>query len=268
MAIYRLEVLRAPVNNISKILIMLAVIISFLVAVASILFSQAAFSQEASGWAAATNALISEFDRADVIVLGEGHGRKADSDCRVALVRNAKFVDAVRVIVLEEPQPELSAAVEQVNQGLPPARRIEIVLNQTPQDGDRNATAVALVHEHALEKRQKALVVFGSGHVWRGLGGVTKLLEQRIPGRVLVVETIAPLDPRRASPEGVTQFATACRALEATLRTRNWPVFFALPGSAAAKFEADPFYAGQAMLGPQVRLRDLVDAVVYFGDPQ
>src|ERR1043166_4440683 len=248
-----------------KRLMMLAVIVPFLVAVASILFSQAAFPQEASGWAAATDALISAFDRADVIVLGEGHGRKPDSDFRVALVRNAKFADAVRVIVLEAPQPELSAAVEQVNQGLPPARRIEIVLNQTPQAGDRNATAVALLQEHALDKKQKALVVFGSGHVWRRFGGVTALLEQRIPGRVLVVETIAPLDPKRASLDGVTQFATACRALEATLRTRNWPVLFALPGSAAARFEADPFYAGQAMLGPQVRLGDLADAVLYFG---
>jgi hypothetical protein len=244
---------------------MLAVIVFFVVAVASILFSQAAFRVEAGGWAAATGAVISAFDRADVIVLGEGHGRKEDSDFRVALVRNAKFVDAVRVIVLEAPQPELSAAVEQVNQGLPPARRIEIVLNQTPQDGDRNATAVALVQGHALDKRQKALVVFGSGHVWRRGGGVTTLLEQRIPGRVLVVETIAPLDPRRASPEGVAQFATACRALEGTLRTRNWPVLFALPGSKAAEFEADPFYAGQAMLGPQVKLGDLADAVLYFG---
>jgi hypothetical protein len=104
--------------------------------------------------------------------------------------------------------------------------------------------------------------------VWRRFGGVTTLLEQRIPGRVLVVETIAPLDPRRASAEGVTQFATACRALEATLRTRNWPVLFPLPGSAVATLEADPFYAGQAMLGPQVRLGDLADAVLYFGAPQ
>jgi hypothetical protein len=145
---------------------------------------------------------------------------------------------------------------------------VEIVLNQTPQDGDRNATAVALVQEHALAKRQKALVVFGSGHVWRRFGGVTTLLEQRIPGRVLVVETIAPLDPRRASPEGVTQFAMACRALEATLLTRNWLVLFALPSSVAAGFEADPFYAGQARLGPQVRLGDLANAVLYFGAPQ
>jgi len=245
-----------------------AVVVCFVIVGHSFPFSQAVFPQETSGWAAATNALLSAFDRADVVVLGEGHERKPDSDFRVALVRNPKFVDAVRVIVLEAPQPEMSAAVEQVNQGLPSSRRIQIFLNQTPQGGDRNATAVAIVHEQALAKGQKALVVFGSGHVWRRFGGVTKLLEEGNPGRVLVVETIAPVDPSRATPESVTQFAAACHALEATLHNRNWPVLFALPGSAAAKLEADPFYLGQAMLGTHVTLGDLADAVVYFGSSQ
>jgi hypothetical protein len=40
------------------------VIVSFPVAAGSDLFSQAAFPQEASGWAAATDALINAFDRA------------------------------------------------------------------------------------------------------------------------------------------------------------------------------------------------------------
>lgn len=234
----------------------------------SVVFSQSPFPQEASGWTAATDALAGAFDRADVIVLGEGHGRKPDSDFRVALVRNPKFAEAVRVIVLEAQQPELSAAVEEVNRVYPPSRRIRIFLNQTSPGVDRNATAVAIVREQALDKGQKALVVFGSGHVWRRFGGVTKLLEQRVPGRVLVVETIAPVNPSRATPESVTEFAASSRALEATLRSRNWPVLFALPGSAAAKLEADPFYLGQAMFGAQVTLGELADAVVYFGTPQ
>lgn len=244
------------------------VIACFVIVGYSFPFSQSAFPQESSGWVAATDALVGAFDRADVIVLGEGHGRKPDSDFRIALVRNPKFVDAVRVIVLEAPQPELSAAVEQVNQGLPSSRRIQMFVNQTQQGGDRNATAVAIVHEQALDKGQKALVVFGSGHVWRRFGGVTKLLEQRLPGRVVVVETIAPVDPSRAAPESVTQFAAASRALEATLRNHDWPVLFALPGSEAAKLEADPFYLGQAMLGTHITLGDLADAIVYFGSPQ
>jgi hypothetical protein len=245
-----------------------AVIVSSVVLGYSILFSQSAFPKAASGWAAATAALVGAFDRADVIVLGEAHGRKPDSDFRVALVRHPKFAEAVRVIVIEAPQPELSAAVDAVNQRFPPSRRIQIFLNQTPQGGDRNATAVAIVREQALDKGQKALVVFGSGHVWRRFGGVTKLLEQHIPGRVLVVETMAPVDSSRATPESVTRFTASSRALEATLRNRNWPVLIALPGSAAGKLEADPFYLGQAMFGPQLTLGDLADAVVYFGSPR
>jgi hypothetical protein len=203
-----------------------------------------------------------------VIVLGEGHGRKPDSDFRIALVRNPKFAEAVRVIVLEAAQPELSATVEEVNQRFPPSRRIQIFLNQTSPGGDRNATAVAIVREQALDKGQKALVVFGSGHVWRRFGGVTTLLEKHVPGRVLVVETIAPVNPSRATPESVAEFAKSSRALEATLRSRNWPVLFALPGSPAATLEADPFYLGQAMFGVRLTLGELADAVVYFGTPQ
>lgn len=96
---------------------------------------------------------------------------------------------------------------------------------------------------------------------------MTTLLEQQIPGRVLVVETIAPV---RASPfdsDAAAQFAASTRALEGTLRSRQWPVLIPLPGSAAGKLMADPFYLGQAMLGSQITLADLADAVVYFGAP-
>ena len=45
------------------------------------------------------------------------------------LVRNPKFAEAVRVIVLEARQPVLSAAVDEVNQRFSPSRRIQIFLN-------------------------------------------------------------------------------------------------------------------------------------------
>ena len=231
-------------------------------------FSQTPFPPEAAGFAAATDSLIAAYAGADVIVLGEAHGRKPDSDFRVALVRNSNFADTVRVIVLEGAQPELVAAVGEINQALSPERRVQLFVNETPAGGDRNATAVALVREHALDKRQKALVVFGSGHVWHRFGGVTTLLEQQIPGRVLVVETIAPMLSSRLDPrDAVVQFATSTRALEGTLRSRQWPVLIPLAVSAAGKLTADPFYMGQAMLDPQIRLSDLADAVVYFGGP-
>ena len=122
----------------------------------------------------------------------------------------SRFAETVRAIVLEAAQPELVAAVEEVNQALSPERRVQLFVNETPTGGDRNATAVALVREHALDRRQKALVIFGSGHVWRRFGGVTKLLEQQIPGRVLVVETIAPVRPSRSiPPDAASRFAAS-----------------------------------------------------------
>jgi hypothetical protein len=249
----------------SRLLCSVNGVVAFL---SSLSLLQTAFPSETTGFAAATDSLVAAYAVADVIVLGEAHGRKPDSDFRIALVRNSKFAEMVRVVVLEAAQPELAAAVDEINQPLSPERRVQLFVNETSAGGDRNATAVALVREHALDKRQKALVVFGSGHVWRRFGGVTKLLEQQAPGRVLVVETIAPVQPSRFDPpDAAAQFATSTRSLEGTLRSRQWPVLVSLAGSAAGKLTADPFYMGQAMLGSEITLGDLADAAVYFGAP-
>lgn len=45
--------------------------------------------------------LISVFDQADVVALGEAHQRKLDSDLRIAVVRNPDFAKKVRSIVVE-----------------------------------------------------------------------------------------------------------------------------------------------------------------------
>ncbi len=45
--------------------------------------------------------LISAFDRADVVALGEAHRRKLDSDLRIALVRHPDFAKKVRFIEVE-----------------------------------------------------------------------------------------------------------------------------------------------------------------------
>jgi hypothetical protein len=45
--------------------------------------------------------LITAFDQADILALGEAHRRKLDSDLRIALVRHADFAKKVRSIVVE-----------------------------------------------------------------------------------------------------------------------------------------------------------------------
>src|SRR5205807_8423985 len=45
--------------------------------------------------------LISVFDQADIVALGEAHQQKLDSDLRIALVRHPDFAKKVRSIVVE-----------------------------------------------------------------------------------------------------------------------------------------------------------------------
>jgi len=54
--------------------------------------------------------LISAFDQVDIVALGEAHGRKLDSDLRIAVVRHPDFAKKARSVVL--------AAVQTKNQGL------------------------------------------------------------------------------------------------------------------------------------------------------
>jgi hypothetical protein len=56
---------------------------------------------EAAGLDGITRTLISAFDQADVVALGEAHERKLDSDLRIALVRHPDFANKVGSIVVE-----------------------------------------------------------------------------------------------------------------------------------------------------------------------
>src|ERR1700730_16258658 len=56
---------------------------------------------EAAGIDGIVRTLISVFDQADIVALGEAHGRRADSDLRIALVRHPDFAQKVRSIVVE-----------------------------------------------------------------------------------------------------------------------------------------------------------------------
>src|ERR1043165_8228783 len=56
---------------------------------------------EAAGPDGIARGLISAFDDADIVAVGEAHGRKLDSDLRIALVRRPEFAQKVRSIVVE-----------------------------------------------------------------------------------------------------------------------------------------------------------------------
>jgi hypothetical protein len=56
---------------------------------------------ESTGIDGIARTLVSAFDQADIVALGEAHQRKLDSDLRIALVRHPDFAKKVRSIVVE-----------------------------------------------------------------------------------------------------------------------------------------------------------------------
>ena len=56
---------------------------------------------ESPGIGEIVKTLVSAFDHADIMALGEAHERKVDSDLRLALVRHPDFARKVRAIVVE-----------------------------------------------------------------------------------------------------------------------------------------------------------------------
>ncbi len=162
---------------------------------------------EAAGIDGIVQTLISVFDRADMVGLGEAHGRRADSDLRIALVRHPGFAQKVRAIVVEFASTteqstldryirgenvsraqlervwkttsngvwdspvyeEFFAAVRDVNSKLPAGARIRVFGGDPgPTDQrDRETAAAAVLEEQAFSKHSKALVIYGAAHFYR-----------------------------------------------------------------------------------------------------
>jgi hypothetical protein len=59
----------------------------------------------AARYAAIVEAILAAWKTADVVCLGEDHGRQYDSDLRIALVRHPAFPKTVRAIVVESANP-------------------------------------------------------------------------------------------------------------------------------------------------------------------
>jgi hypothetical protein len=56
---------------------------------------------ESTGIDGIARTLVSAFDQVDIVALGEAHGRKLDSELRIAVVRHPDFANKVRSIVVE-----------------------------------------------------------------------------------------------------------------------------------------------------------------------
>ncbi len=262
-----------------------------------------------TGWDGVITNLLSAFDHAEVIALEETRGNKADSELRLRLVRDPDFPFRVNSIIVEfgnslhqeildryidgqDVSPtqiehvwrdttqvgawdapvyaEFFAAVREVNQKLPPLRRLHVIAGDPPVDWDKVRTKQDLepflarrrfpvsVNHVAVQEGKKALVIYANGRLRRprfpqwasaretsvedqpGLPlrlttpPIFKALQASNPGRIFVVRTIAGLNP-----------------FEGVLQSTKLPLLVPLVGMYSAN---------------DARLGDDADALIYFGD--
>jgi hypothetical protein len=262
-----------------------------------------------TGWDGVVTNLLSAFDHVDVVALEETRGNKADSELRLRLVRDPDFPFRVNSIIVEfgnslhqaildryidgqDVTPAeieqvwrdttqvaawddpvyagFFAAVREVNQKLPPLRRVHVIAGDPPVDWDKVKTRQDLepflarrrfpvsVNHVAVQTGLKALVIYADGRLrrprfpqWASLREtrveehpglplpatappIFKALQVSNPGRVFVVRTIAGLNP-----------------FEGVLQSTKLPLLVPLAGMYAAN---------------DTRLSDDADACIYFGD--
>jgi hypothetical protein len=164
-------------------------------------------TDEAAGIDAIVQTLMAVFDQADIVGLGEVHGRRADSDLRIALVRHPDFAKKVRSTLVEfgstteqltldryirgenvssdqlervwkttsngvwdsPVYPDFFTAVRDVNSKLPADAQIRVFGgNPGPTDQRGPVTAaVAVLEEQVFSRHGKALVIYGAAHFYR-----------------------------------------------------------------------------------------------------
>ena len=275
---------------------------------------------EAAGVDGVVGALISVYDQFDVVALGEMHERRIDSDLRIALVRHPDFAKKVRAIVvefattseqttldryirgenvsraqLERVKPsqfgslvsenpmyvDFFAAVREVNSRLPADARILVFGGE--DNRNRDTAAVSILKEQVLQKRGKALVIYGHAHFWRASPnrpggfiddskdiGIVRMLDISYPGRVFAV---IPVGGRR---QGTTSPIPDYQKFDRALKTQVRPVPVPLQRLPFRDFTAGDFLSGDVVTlsggsifsGSTLTLGQMADAALYIGSQQ
>jgi len=160
---------------------------------------------------------------------------------------------------------EFIRAVRSVNASLRPAKRIRLVAGDPPIDWavitspeqvvpflqQRDETAYTAIEKESLQKRRKALVIYGSGHLFptklSGRHSIGSYLREKYQGRIY---TILPLSAAWATPfQDLTGIRTA-------------PTLLELAGSELGRLPAHKLLGPNPLDAPA---GDQMDAILYLG---
>jgi hypothetical protein len=264
-----------------------------------------------------TKKLLAQFDKYDVVALGEWHGRQEDVDLRMRLIGDPDFAKKVHDIVVEfgnslyqgdldryikgENVPEtelrriwrdttqspvmssgsisnacppLLSEVRSLNKHLPDAQKIRVIAGDPPIDwakvktteefaeflNRRDEVPAELIAQEVLRRGEKALVVYGAGHIWRGnefvkTPNLVSLLDGNFPGRIYAVFRVGGVYPETDK-------------LESLIDNPARPIFLPLKGTAIGALDANDFIGRDIpvrLFPAHLQLAQVADALVYSG---
>ena len=179
------------------------------------------------------------------------------------------------------------AAVREVNSKLPADARVR-VLGGDPGPGDtrsRETAAISVLKEQVLQKKGKALVVYGAVHFYRTMPadylasmgqdtGIVKRLEVDYPGRTL---SVIPLGRLNAPPGLTGDIEPDFQKVDRALKTQVRPVMVSLQRAPVRDFRADEFLGrtiigcrgpggcASVFKGSPLTLGQIADVAVYVG---
>jgi len=195
----------------------------------------------------AVNAILSAFDKYEVVAMPQGHGMQDLNDFILSLIRNPAFSEKVNDIEVEfgnslyqpmldqyiagenvpftdlqkvwrkmgQPASGASGFVEQffplvreLNQKLPPERRLRVLAGDPAVDWDqikgiqdlmarhfdRETSIASVMEKEVLSKHRKALMLFGTMHLLHETGGAVSRYEKDYPNLTFVISELGVFD--------------------------------------------------------------------------
>jgi hypothetical protein len=232
--------------------------------------------------------ILAAWDKADVVCLGEDHGRKNDSDLRIALIEHPDFIRRVNVIIVEFantnhqdildrlalegediPRDKLSLVwkdvgnpdlwespiyeaflrtVRRVNLKVPRNQRVRILGGDNSNERNRGRFIREAVSREILSKRLKGLAIYGAGHCECRGMGFPGELESQYPGKIWAAFNFYDVE------EGRRVFGLG-----------DEPKLIPITGTDKAKITAGKmFFTGR--YNDPATLGDIANAIVYYGN--
>ncbi len=234
------------------------------------------------------NGILTAWDKADVVCLGEDHGSRNDSDLRITLVQHPDFIRRVNVIIVEFadtlqqelldrfvlegqdiPRDQLRAvwkdtsgkavwespmyeafmrAVRKINLTLPRDKRVRLIGGDNSNERNRGRFIREAVGREILDKSLKGLAIYGSRHCERRGMGFPGELSDKYPGKIWAASSFYDVDAGRR-----------------IFGLGGEPMLIPITGTEKEKFPVGKMFMLRRSSDPAT-LGDMFNAVVYYGN--